>query len=265
MSPLPTGPATKFGAVDPPDDQSLLGVLRQAAGAVRRALDDFSDWRAPGKRRGQYGLDLVADAAAVSVLQRAGLRVLSEESGTTVPTGDAVDGLLAVVDPVDGSTNASLGLPWYATSICLLDTQGPRVALVVDQANGTTYETARGAGAWCDGQQLVPSGRQRLAESVIGVSGLPRRRPGWAQYRAMGAAALDLCAVARGWLDGFMTVGESTLNSWDYLGGMLVCTEAGAVVGERSGQDTAIGDDVPRRPLAAATPELLAELLELDV
>ena len=89
------------------DAESLLDVLDEAAAAVGGALGQISDWQRAGNRPDQYGLDLVADEAALTVLHAAGLSVLSEESGLTEPGRT----LLAVLDPVDGSTNASRGVP----------------------------------------------------------------------------------------------------------------------------------------------------------
>jgi len=240
------------------DDEQLLEVLQEAASAVRTALDRLDDWGPTGTRPGQYRCDLAADAAALGVLHRAGLAVLSEESGRTGGEGQ----LLVVVDPVDGSTNAALGLPWYATSLCALDPEGPRVSLVVNQASGVAYEARRGGGARRDGRAISPSGCRRLTDAVIGVSGFPRRDPGWAQFRALGSAALDHCAVAEGSLDGYLLVGGSWLHGWDYLGGRLVCTEAGCSVGELHGADPVVRDATRRSPVAAAGPELLANLLE---
>lgn len=246
------------------DDGTLLDLLADAAAAVRSSLDRLDDWRLPGTRPGQYGLDLVADAAALDVLHRAGLQVLSEESGTTTPDGGISadrQGLVVILDPVDGSTNASLGLPWYATSMCVLDRDGPRAALVVNQATGRRYEAVRGAGARRDGSPISPSGCRDLASAVIGVSGFPGHVPGWWQFRALGAAALDHCAVAEGALDGFATGERSPLHVWDYLGGMLVCREAGAVVGELRHQPLVVRDGRPRLPVAAATPDLFESLV----
>lgn len=258
------------------DDEALLEVLAEAARAVRSALTGLDDWQPAGIRPGQYRLDLVADEAALDVLHGAGLRVLSEESGVTGPGGSGEPGgpvpaaggaeqaLLVVLDPVDGSTNASLGIPWFATSLCVLDGDGPRVALVVNQANGVRYEAVRGGGARRDGRPIVPSGCRKVSEAVVGISGFPERHPGWSQFRALGSAALDHCAVAEGVLDGYLLVGGSYLYAWDYLGGMLVCTEAGAVVGELRGNDPVTRDDSRRWPVAAATPELLESLLTAE-
>jgi myo-inositol-1(or 4)-monophosphatase len=94
----------------------------------------------------------------------------------------------------------------------------------------------------------------------VGISGFPRAYPGWAQFRALGAASLDLCAVADGSLDGYRVAGCSTLAVWDYVGALLVCTEAGAVVAERDGLDLIVRDGSGRRPIAGATAPLLAQL-----
>lgn len=254
------------------DDDELLGVLGEAADAVTRTLSVLEDWGLAGTRAGQYRSDLAADDAAVGVLTRAGLAVLSEESGLTEPAGAAVGAdertgrgagrrLVVVVDPVDGSTNAARGLPWYATSLCAVDGEGPRAAVVVNQASGVRYEATRGRGATRDGSPVRPSGCDTLGQAVVAMSGYPRRYLGWSQYRSLGAAALDLCAVADGTLDAYVVVGGSRLGSWDYLGGMLVCTEAGASVSELSGRALVTLEHGERRtPVAAATPELLGEL-----
>jgi myo-inositol-1(or 4)-monophosphatase len=238
------------------DDAALLEVLTDAATAVRRALDGLPDWGPSGRRPGQYRLDLAADAAALEVLHRAGLAVMSEESGRT--GGDAE--LLVALDPVDGSTNAHRGIPIFSTSLCVLDGDGPRVALVVNQATGVRYEAARGAGARRDGVAVAPSGCAALGQAVVGVSGLPSHQAGWAQFRALGAASLELCAVAEGVLDGYLVAGGATLFGWDYLAGLLICEEAGAVIADRQGRSLIVRDDAVRHPVAAATPELLDAL-----
>jgi myo-inositol-1(or 4)-monophosphatase len=239
------------------DDDRLLEVLDEAVYAVRAALDVLDDWGPSGGKPGQYRLDLAADAAALPILHGAGLAVLSEESGTT---GDGPSGLLAVIDPVDGSTNAHRGVPFYSTSICVLDAEGPRVGLVVNQADGRRYAAVRGAGAEKDRKPIAPSGCEDLGRAIVGISGFPGRHPGWAQYRALGAASLECCAVAEGVLDAYLVVGGSTLYGWDYLAGLLVCREAGGAEGEREGEDLIVRDASSRRPVVAATRRLAERL-----
>jgi len=239
------------------DEGRLFEVLDDAVAAVRAALDGLEDWGPAGTRPGQYRLDLAADAAALPILQGAGLAVLSEESGLT---GDGASGLLAVMDPVDGSTNAHRGVPFYSTSICVLDAEGPLAGLVVNQDIGTRYAATRGGGAERDGQPIKPSGCEELGRAIVGVSGFPGHHPGWAQFRALGAASLECCAVAEGVLDAYLTVGRSTLYGWDYLAGLLVCREAGVTSTEREGRDLIVRDDSSRRPIVAATAALASQL-----
>ena len=239
------------------DDDALLEVLHATASAVAGALAELGDWGLAGTRDGQYRSDLAADAAALAVLEQAGLGVMSEESG---PRGADAD-VVVVIDPVDGSTNAARGIPWFATSLCAVDADGPRVAVVVNQASGIRFEAVRGAGARRDGVPIRPSDCRTLDQAIVGFSGYPQQYFGWSQCRMLGAAALDLCAVAEGVLDGYAVVGGSRLGSWDYLGGMLVCTEAGAAVGELAGQELVTLDHAARRtPVAASTRELLGAL-----
>ncbi len=250
-------------ALDPTDIR-LLDLLHQVADAVAAALASVDDWGPSGRRAGQYAADLLADDAALAVLRSAEVGVLSEESGLENPDRE----FLVVVDPLDGSTNASRGIPWFATSLCVLDETGPRVALVVDQAPalhgraGRRWSAVRGCGAWEDGLPIEPSVCTDLSTAIVGLSGLPPRHLGWDQFRAQGASALDLCEVASGVLDGFVDCSPSAHGVWDYAAAVLICSEAGAAIADGVGRDLIVRDHTARRtPVAAATPALLAELL----
>lgn len=239
-------------------DDELLEAMTSAAAGVRQALAGVDDWRPTTERPGQYQIDVVTDAVAVDLLVGAGLGVLSEESGAHFPERDVT----VVVDPVDGSTNASRGVPWYATSLCAVDRDGPRAAIVVNQASGERFEAVRGAGATCDGRPMAPSACGEIQGALVAVSGLPDHDWGWGQFRALGAAALDLCYVAAGRLDAYVDAFSSAHGPWDYLGGLLVCSEVGAPVVDAEGRDLVVLDHAARRtPVAAATPALLEHLL----
>ncbi len=235
-----------------------MGLLVETAEAVATALRDVTDRGPSGRRTGQYALDVVADDAALAVLHRAGVGVLSEESGLTRPGS----GEVVIIDPVDGSTNASRGVPWYATSLCLVDADGPAAALVVNQASGVRYWAERGDGAWCDGARLAPSGCTQLDQAIVGLNGLPPAHLGYAQSRVFGAVALDLCQVAAGVLDAYVDCIVDAHGVWDFAGGTLICLEAGAVVVDLWDRDLfTLTHESRRTPIAAATTSLLQPLI----
>jgi myo-inositol-1(or 4)-monophosphatase len=239
--------------------QDLLAVLNEAADAVVAALSDHQDWGlTDAVAWAQYHHDTVADAAAVAVLEGAGLGVFSEESGLHHPERP----VLVVVDPVDGSTNASHGLPWWAISLCALDASGAVAAVVDSPRTGERYQAARHEGAERNGERISPSRTRDISNAIIVFNGLPQTYFGWSQCRVLGAAALDLCCVARGGVDGYVDFSSLSLAPWDYLGAMLVCQEAGALVEDAAGRELIVREPGERRSIvAAATPELLEELV----
>jgi fructose-1,6-bisphosphatase/inositol monophosphatase family enzyme len=240
-------------------NDDLLDLLTATGAAVQQAVGLVTgrDRRDRTDRAGQYAIDLVADAAALEVLGRAPVAVLSEESGWSGRTGAE---LTVVLDPVDGSTNASRQIPYWATSICVLDGDGPRVALVVNQATGVATTAVRGEGARRDGEPIAPTKVERVQDAVVTLSGRPGEWLPWKQFRALGSAALNLCDVAAGALDGLVD-GGAWHAPWDYLGGLLICREAGAELVDAAGRDLVTTDaDARRQLLAASTPALLEEL-----
>ena len=159
-----------------------------------------------------------------------------EEGGTSAATGD----LCWVVDPIDGTVNYLYGWPWYSVSVAV-QRDGQTLARAVAQpADGRLWSAALGQGADCNGIALQVSGARQLELSLIGTgfSYLPERRARQAamvarmlakvrDVRRVGSAALDLCAVASCWVDGYA---EHGLQRWDWAAGALIAAEAGAVV-----------------------------------
>lgn len=234
-----------------------LALLHDVADAVAAALAGVTDFGPSGGRDGQYALDVVANEAALEVLLGTGVGVLSEESGFEAgSTGEVV-----VIDPIDGSTNASRGVPYFATAMCVVDADGPSVALVANQATGERYWALRGGGAFCEGVPLRPSSCTKLSDAIIGLNGLPARPLGYRQCRVLGAVALDLCLVAAGVLDGYVDCVDEAHGVWDYLASVMICREAGAVVADLHGRELAVLDHAARRtPIAASTPQLFTQL-----
>lgn len=240
--------------------EALLSLFDAAADAHREALLPLSgeQRRARTDRPGQYALDLVVDAAVLPVLHGAGVAVVSEESGWS---GDRSSPVTVVVDPVDGSTNCSREIPYWGISLCALDAEGPWCALVTNTPLGERVSAVRGEGAWRNGRRITPSAVERVEDAVVAISGMPRRVLPWKQFRAMGSAALSLCDVASGRLDGMLDALPDRHGPWDYLGGLLVCREAGAAVRDIQRRPLEVADPDARRQLVAGATPLLVEAL----
>ncbi|MFZ5848336.1 MAG: inositol monophosphatase family protein [Actinomycetota bacterium] len=154
-------------------------------------------------------------------------------------------GVTWVVDPIDGTVNFLYGIPQYAVSIAAAREDGAVAGVVVNVASGETFTATRGGGAWLDGRRLRVREVVALEQRLIGTGFNYVREVRTAQaaavgrllatvrdVRRLGSAALDLCAVAAGRLDGYV---EEGLNPWDMAAGGLVATEAGATVATRPG------------------------------
>jgi myo-inositol-1(or 4)-monophosphatase len=242
--------------------ETLIECFDDAARAVRAAVTTIDDGtrRARTNVPGQYALDVIADAAALAVLDKLTVRVVSEESGLHERPGADIT---VVLDPVDGSTNCSRGIAYWAISLCALDADGPLASLVVNQATGQRTSAIRGAGATRDGSALRASTVTRIEDAVIALSGCPRRALPWKQFRALGCASLMLCDVAAGGLDGLVD-SHPNLAPWDYLGGYLVCVEAGATVRDANGDELVTDHFSARRQLVAGgTDELVDALITM--
>ncbi len=238
--------------------QQALELFDDVAAAVTAALgslrrDEFG-LLADGAHGGQHGSDVASDLAALSVLDTAGVGVLSEESGLR----RSDHRLMVIVDPLDGSTNASRGIPWYATSLAAVDADGLLAALVVNQATGAKYWATRGGGAFADGRRMQTSSCDSWRKAITGMSGLPPKWLGWSQFRALGACALDLCAVADGVLDAYVDCSRDAHGVWDYAGGALILQEAGGYIADAFGRELIIREPNLKRTPVGANNEAVA-------
>ncbi|MCL5047233.1 MAG: hypothetical protein M1374_00310 [Firmicutes bacterium] len=239
--------------------EDLIAVASNVTGAIRDQLDRITDWDQPGNRAGQYLIDLVADKAALDYLSYANFSVLSEESGLSKGN----NGFLAIIDPIDGSTNASRRLPWYAVSICFLGESGIMAARVENLMIPVIFEALEGGGATFNGKQIAVDKSKQLSSSIVAVSSLPP--PGMAawQFRCYGAASLDLCCVANSTFDAYVDYGENAHGVWDYLAGVFIAQEAGAMVGEVWNRSLVTTEHSARRtPIAACSKEIFDAMME---
>jgi fructose-1,6-bisphosphatase/inositol monophosphatase family enzyme len=241
-----------------PDPQSTVHLIDEVIDAIGIRLEQVDTTALTGRRPGQYVADIHANDLAVTRFVDAGFAVLSEETGLHYQDRHVT----VIVDPLDGSTNASRRIPWYATAVCVVDEVGPWIAVVGDHVSGRRYRAVRGGGATVDGHPLQASDVERLDAAIVGLSGLPPHHLGWAQFRAFGAVALDLCLVAGGELDGFVDCSVDAHGVWDYAASVLICAEAGVEVVDAWGRDLVVLDPAVRRtPVAAGTASLLGSLV----
>ena len=239
---------------------ALQQLLRDVTETAVTALAGAGDRRADGEREGQYGLDLLVDGPLVQTLLDNGLGVLSEEAGLI----EADRPLVAVVDPVDGSTNASRGVSWFATSISVFDDEGPLVALVEDHTTRERFEAVRGSGATRNGVQMGPVTPVPENERIVLLNGIPTGERAWAQYRVLGASALDINYVAAGAVDGYIDFDTEAHGVWDYAGALLVCQEVGVPIVDAFGRDLVHRDiDERRTPVVAQDEEALQRFVEI--
>lgn len=207
--------------------------------------------------------DREAEAALTRLLgaERPDDGVLGEEGADA----GGASGRRWVIDPLDGTTNYLYRYRAWAVSVALEDASGAGlVGVVHDPLNGETFSASRGGGAFLNGEPIRVSGHDELKTALVatGFGYDPEVRRGQAELllrvlprvrdvRRAGAAALDLCHVAAGRLDGYF---ERGIHHWDYAAGALIVAEAGGRVLELSGG---------RFGLAAAAPGLVEELVEL--
>ncbi len=158
------------------------------------------------------------------------------------------------VDPLDGTTNFAHHFPQFAVSIGVEQAGELLAGVVFNPANGELFSAERGQGARLNGQPIHVSRVDRLQTSLLGT-GFPTHKrtenPNIHFYwqftlashgiRRVGAAALDLCMVACGRLDGFWEFG---LKSWDTAAGVLIVREAGGRVTDFEGRSFTPGDRV---------------------
>jgi len=173
-----------------------------------------------------------------------------------------------IVDPIDGTVNFAHHFPFYAVSIALEVRGDLELGVVLDSSRDELFWARRGAGAYLNGRAIRVTKTEKLIGSLL-ATGFPydvkKDRENLAYFervlqkgltvRRPGAAALDLCYVAAGRLDGFW---EVKLKPWDVAGALVVLREAGATVTGIEGEPYQLGN----RYIVASNGLIHAELLD---
>lgn len=232
-----------------------LGAAREAAALQREQAGtlDSGQWSEKGTSDFVTEVDRESERRIVARILAAFPedRILAEEgsdgeSASVRADGRGAEGRLWIVDPLDGTTNWLHGYPEYAVSIAALDSGGLRLGVVVNSATGEAFTAIRGRGARLDDRPIEVSRVSELRLALLGT-GFPFKRseliPDYLRVlgrmlrttsgvRRGGSAALDLCDVACGRLDGFW---EHWLMPWDVAAGALIVREAGGTFGGLAG------------------------------
>ncbi|MBG6191364.1 myo-inositol-1(or 4)-monophosphatase [Arthrobacter sp. CAN_A212] len=230
----------------------LLHLAKQAASAgadvlARRTVEALGSQNKSSDSDWVTAFDLAAERAVRNVISRSRPHdvITGEELGTTVPDrASGTDRVRWSIDPLDGTTNFIRNIVYYCTSVAAADADGRWLAGVVHApALDRVYWAAAGQGAWVRDHGRITrlagpeSGRigallgtgftYDAASRAQQVGELSSLLAGFGDVRRLGSAALDLCMVADGTLDGYL---ERGLNEHDWAAGALIAEEAGAAV-----------------------------------
>jgi myo-inositol-1(or 4)-monophosphatase len=268
------------GAPDPAALARLAATVARAAGDLIRSGPAAAE--VTGTKSSPSDVVTAMDAAAEALLRRRlraarpGDAILGEEAGLERsddgPDDAGAEAVTWVLDPIDGTVNYLYGIPAYAVSVAAVlgdpsvaGAWSPLAGCVHNPVTGETWTAALGRGATYEAPgagpvRLAMSPPPPLAQALVGTGfgyRAERRRaqarvasallPAIRDIRRIGAASLDLCALASGRLDAFY---ERGLNVWDMAAGVVIVTEAGGTV---SGLD---GVPAGSELLVAAAPPL---------
>jgi myo-inositol-1(or 4)-monophosphatase len=262
-------------ARDVADSPERLGVLAVdlAAGAAAEVRSRLGERAEVSSKTTSTDLVTAADRHVEQWLadrlarSRPADSILGEEGGGRPGSS----GVRWILDPIDGTVNFVLGLPQFAVSVAA-EVNGVVVAgAVANPMSGELFRATLGGGAWLGDTRLRGPREVPLDRAVVGtgfgyesarrarqIAVVARLLPRIADIRRLGAASLDLCAVAAGRLDAYF---EAGLNPWDYAAGALVAAEAGCVVTGLRGRPF---DDRMTVAAGSASAALIALLEDLD-
>lgn len=189
-------------------------------------------------------IDHKSEETIIKILQQgSNCPILAEESGQIGETGDT----FWVIDPLDGTTNFSRGIPIFCVSVALIKNRSVVLGVTLNPLTGDVYFAEKGKNAFLNGEKIRVSGRSDKLVIALnkGYSREADRKyikvtevlsPA-ATLRRLGSTALELTWAAQGLIEGFLDFGDEL---WDYAAGSLLISEAGGKVTDWKGQDWGI-------------------------
>ena len=247
-----------------------IRAARRAGELMIRQLNHLESLETSQKGHNDFvtEVDRAAEAAIIEVIRDhyPDHGILAEESGIQ---GDHE--YQWIIDPLDGTTNYIHGFPVFSVSIAVAQGGELQHGVVYDPLRQEIFSASRGQGAQLDGRKIRVSKRTTLQQSLIGT-GFPYRQNlehidrylGMLRavmlesvgIRRPGSAALDLCYVAAGRIDGFWELG---LSKWDMAAGALIIREAGGRISDFRGTDNFLESG----NVVAGAPKVYAALSKL--
>ncbi len=217
------------------DLKLAIKAAAQACALIKAGYDQQFDISQKADDSLVTSIDQAAERIIIDELQKSSRHaILSEESGSLPGS----TGLTWVIDPIDGTTNfARHHLP-FAVSIALMDGDESCAGVIHNPLTDECFYAERGSGTFLNGKHVYVSQNDDPAKSILffnfGANPKDRARIVLVvdqliydfDVRTWGTTAWELCAVAKGAVDGFICVGDKL---WDFVAGMCLIKEAGGV------------------------------------
>jgi len=219
-----------------------IRAARKAGNVIAKNYERRDDIITMEKGKNDYvtNVDKASEEAIIEVIKKSypNHTIITEESGALEGSDNDVQW---VIDPLDGTTNFVKGLPHFSVSIAIRVKGRTEVGVVYDPIRNELFTAVRGEGAKLNEQRLRVENKRDLSGAVL-ATGFPFKQPKYmpmqfnmmqslieeaADFRRTGSAALDLCYVASGRLDGYFEYG---IKAWDVAAGDLIVREAGGLV-----------------------------------
>lgn len=224
---------------------AVCNVAKSAGSYIREERSKFSLNKVERKHAHDYVsyVDKGSEERIVSAL-----RLLLPEAGFITEEGSAShsqEQYVWVVDPLDGTTNFIHQYAPYAVSIALMQGRQVKIGVVYEICADECFYAWHEGGAYLNGE-LIHVSKQQIEDALLCLQ-LPYNSEAYkpmakhfidtfygraASIRMNGSAAMSLCYVAAGRLDGYA---EQYIGQWDYMAGSLIVTEAGGTVTDYSG------------------------------
>jgi myo-inositol-1(or 4)-monophosphatase len=240
----------------------IIDILKEACQQVYKKTKGLAGTTVGSRQMGRGAggdisrrIDLIAEKTVIDVIRKRGIEatIIGEECGRI----EGKQGYI-IIDAIDGTTNAICGIPFFCCSIAYatdfyLSTVAD--AAIIDLARGDLYYASKNKGAFLNGKRIFVK-REPTSDSTIGinVSGvkpvvIERLAPiieETTHVRQFGANALEMCFVARGFLDAYIDL-RGKIRPTDLAAGYLIAKEAGAKIYSNDGSNLESNLDVKTR------------------